>query len=63
VQRQLARLAELRATHHQATVAGVEVLAVKADGLADPHPGDHQQAEQRPEGRHTQWCAQRPGRR
>ena len=47
VQRQLAGLAELAVADDQQLVLVVDVAAVKADRLADTHPGDRQHADQR----------------
>ena len=47
VKRELARLAELGVAHDQQSVGEVDVGAVEADRLTDPHPGDRQQPDQR----------------
>jgi hypothetical protein len=63
VQRQLARLVELAVAHDQHAGLEIDVVAVQGDRLADPHPGDGEQADQGLICRSAQRCAQGPGGR
>jgi len=63
VQRQQPGLAELGLAHGQHAADEVEVTAVEADRLTDPHPGHREQADQRLVGGHAQRKPQAGGGR
>ena len=62
MQRHQPGFAELGAADGQHAGAGVEVGAVQADRLTDPHAGDREQADQGLIGRRPQWGPQADGR-